>query len=69
MSDINDNDEEDFSEVSSIGSNLVEDPGLDFYQVTDKMCRAIYVVAGGQEGICNRLPPCHRHHHRTPTTP
>jgi hypothetical protein len=33
------------------------------------MCRAIYMVSGGQEGICNRLLPCHCHHHCDPTTP
>jgi hypothetical protein len=65
MSDL-DNDDK-FSEVSSIGSNL-EDPGLDYYQVSAEMCRAIYVVAGGSEGICNRTPPCRRHHHRDPST-
>jgi hypothetical protein len=61
--------DEDFSDVSSIGSDL-DDPKVDFCPVILSMCRAIYSPSSmGQSYVCTRTPPCRRHNHNDQATP
>lgn len=61
-----DSEVDEFSDVSSIGSDL-DDPRVDYCPLTPSMCRAIYSPSSiGLSYICTRLPPCRRHNHQDP---
>jgi hypothetical protein len=61
--------DEDFSDVSSIGSDL-DDPRVEFCPVSLAMCRALYSPSSiGHTYVCTRTPPCRRHNHNDQATP
>lgn len=62
-------DDDGYSDVSSIGSDL-DDPRVDFLPVTIAMCRALYSPSSvGRTYICTRQPPCRRHNHQSASAP